>query len=221
MVRVSRHAVEEAMASTNELHERTAILGALLTRAVGSRSDVIVVGGSAIAIWTHGAYVSGDVDIVGQKRRIAPALEAWGFIPERDGARRYWTRAEFGLAVDIIGRKDYVGLLEGILRIETPYGTVRIAAVEDLILRRLVFWKREGRPELMDQAIMLFVDQRARLDGEYLEVMTRRERVEDAYVEMQRLALAATSRRGAGRRESVRARRGTLLERPRRREHPP
>jgi hypothetical protein len=199
MPAISRSTFEEAISSTIEPHERTAILGALLTKAVGSRSIVVVVGGSAIAIWTHGEYVSGDIDIIGLSDRLAPVLKSWGFVPEVEGARRYWSHRASGLAVDLINRNDYVGHFEGTLTIETRYGPVRIAAVEDLILRRLIFWKREGRPELMDQAILLFVDNRSRLDREYLAVMTRREDVLDAYREMERLAALAVSGRRPGR----------------------
>jgi hypothetical protein len=68
----------------------------------------------------------------------------------------------------------------------------------DLILRLLIFRKRVGRPDLMDQAILLSVDNRSRLDQEYLAAMTRREDVLDAYREMERLAaLAVSGRRGA------------------------
>jgi hypothetical protein len=87
MPAISRSTFEEAIASTIEPHERTAILGALLTKAVGSRSLVVVVGGSAISIWTHGEHVSGDIDIIGLSARLAPVLKGWGFVPEVEEGR--------------------------------------------------------------------------------------------------------------------------------------
>lgn len=191
MVDVTRRAFDEAMASSSEPHERVAAFGALLGRAVGPGISVVVAGGSAISIWTQGRYVSGDIDIVGRKSRIVPVLRSWGFGLEQEGARSYWVRGDFGLAVDVIDRDDYVGFSEGLLRIETPYGPVLVAAVEDLIVRRLVFWTREGKPELLDQAVMLFSESRSDLDREYLESQVRYERVERAYAAMQRLAQAS------------------------------
>lgn len=156
--------------------------------------DVIVTGGSAISIWTHGAYVSGDIDLVGVRSRIVPVLRRWGFNPYDDpDGRRYWSRDDLEMAIDVINRKDYSGNVEGLLSLETPFGPVKVAAVEDLIVRRLVFWKRDGKDELLDQAVALFVDSQSKLDSEYLHAQIKYERIEDAYQAMVRLAASFRS----------------------------
>jgi hypothetical protein len=192
MTRVARSTFESAISSRAEPHERIAIFGALLAKDVGPRFDVIVTGGSAVSIWTHGAYVSGDIDVVGLRSRIVPVLARWGFTPDNDpDGRQYWSREDLQLAVDIINRKDYSGNTEWILTLETPFGSVKVAAVEDLIVRRLVFWNRDGKDELLDQAVALFADNRSKLDSEYLMAQAKYEEIDEAYEEMVRLADAA------------------------------
>jgi hypothetical protein len=203
MARVTRRAFDRAVRATDELHERTSILGALLQRSIGPTPKLVIVGGSAIAIWTSGDYASGDIDLVGPRSEIGPILASWGFVRSDDpDGRVYWSRSDLGLFVDIIDRADYVGHSEGLLQLQTRYGPIHIAAVEDLILRRLIFWKKGHRPELLDQAVDLFSRNRQKIDPEYMAVMTRHEDIDDAYMEMQRLADASTSGRvpPAGRR---------------------
>jgi hypothetical protein len=193
MTRVTRATFDRAVHVVDELHARISILGALLQKAIGPTPKLIIVGGSAIAIWSSGDYVSSDVDLVGPRSLLGPVLAGWGFVKTDDpDGRVYWSRPDLGLLIDIIDRADYVGHTEGLLRFQTPYGPILVAAVEDLILRRLVFWKAGGEPAMLDQAVRLFLQNRQKLDQEYLAVMTRRERIEDAYLELERLADAAT-----------------------------
>jgi hypothetical protein len=197
MARVTRGMFDRAVSAVEELHERTSILGALLQRAVGPSTEIVIVGGSAIAIWTSGAYVSGDIDLVGPRSKLAPILASWGFAQADDpDGRVYWSRPDLGLLIDIVDRPDYVGHSEGLLQLQTPSGPIHVAAVEDLILRRLIFWKRGGQPELLDQAVDLFRRNRQKLDPEYITGMTQNEGIEDAYSEMLRLAEAAPIGRG-------------------------
>lgn len=64
--------------------------------------------------------------------------------------------------------------------ISTQLGLARLASVDDLIVRRLEFWSRDGTPELMDQAVDLYIANGSRLDVEYLESEVRYEGVESA-----------------------------------------
>jgi hypothetical protein len=59
---------------------RTLYFGAVLAREARIvRGRLVIVGGSAIEIYTRGGYVSGDIDIVADRDRVRPVLEAWGF----------------------------------------------------------------------------------------------------------------------------------------------
>lgn len=193
MTRVTKAEFESAIKSTTAPELRSAVLGALLAGATGS--NPVITGGSAIAIRTEGRFVTKGVDIIGLASRISPVLRRWGFVREVK-ERGYWTRRDLGLLVDVINRADYPGLESGLLTFHTPYGPVRVAASEDLILRRLIYWSTGGKrgytlDQLMDQAVTLFLDQRGALDDEYLEVWVRQEGVEMAYSELRRRAEAA------------------------------
>ncbi|MGB6500288.1 MAG: hypothetical protein WBG19_02650 [Thermoplasmata archaeon] len=166
-------------------------LGALLAKNSGMGSRLVIAGGSAISIYSHGRYTSGDIDVVGDKARIAPILRRWGFASAEDpDGRVYWTREDLGLVIDIIHRSPSTGSgRSGRLRkIVTDYGPVSVSAVEDLIVRRLVFWSRDGKPELMDQAVALYVENREEIDVPYLEGEIGWERADAAYRELLRLA---------------------------------
>jgi hypothetical protein len=58
---------------------------------------MIVVGGSAIEIYTRGGCASDDIDIVGPRDPILHVLNGWGF--ER-GDRQAWGNQEWRIFVD-------------------------------------------------------------------------------------------------------------------------
>lgn len=186
---LSKEQFERALRSVSRDYERFAILGALLAKAARLPRNLTVTGGAAISIRTSEEGVTQDVDIVARRSRVVPVLKAWGFesVDDPDG-RRYWVRRDLGLEIDIIDRRDYSGRTAGIESIKTPYGPVRVAAVEDLIVRRLVFWKRGASAKLLDQAVVLFLNHRKSVDFVYLESVVKYERVRDAYHRMRDLA---------------------------------
>ncbi len=171
---------------------RIETFGALLAKASGVGPRLLITGGSAITIYTHGRFTSEDVDVVGPKKRIIPVLRRWGFQPEEDPSdqRIYWNRDDLGLSIDIIHRSRASGSgRRGNPRtISTAHGPVHASAIEDLVVRRLVFWSRDGKAELMDQAVILFQSNQEEIDLEYLEGEVRWEGVGTAYGELQRLA---------------------------------
>jgi hypothetical protein len=191
---VTRREFEAALAATRLPGERVAVFGALLARDSKLGDRLVVVGGSAISIYTEGTYVSQDIDIVGRASRLAPVLKRWGFEYAERGHRGYWTRDDLGILVDVIDRSDYVGLLGATRTAATAYGPVRVAAVEDLIVRRLVFAKRDRNVELLDQAALLWARFGREVDTEYMDYQIRFEDVLDMYREMQRRAERASKR---------------------------
>jgi hypothetical protein len=163
---------DRVLSSAPTIEERIAWFGALLTRE--SKTDIEIVGGSAIEIYLSSAkYVSQDIDLVGPQTRIGTTLRKWGFRQiEGRSNRVYWFKPIIGL-VDVVGAGDRSGLQP--LRLETPYGPLLISAVEPLILRRLTRARRERSDDLFEQAVALA--KRGNLDWEYLETMARFEGV--------------------------------------------
>ena len=152
--------------------------GALLGNAVGTRNRVVIAGGSAATVYTGGEYVSGDIDVVGPRHAIEAVLKRWGFSPETDSdGRVYWSRNDLALFVDIIHRRAGHGRGGRPLVVRTPYGPVYISAVEDYRPRRLVFWSRGGKPELLAQAVDLYQRRREKLDPDHLLAEVRYEGV--------------------------------------------
>lgn len=178
----------QALSKARTHGERVALLGALLAKDSGLGDTLVIVGGSALSVYTHGAYVSKDIDIVGVAKRLAPTLRRWGFHRKVRQGRGYWVRDDLGLLIDVIDRQDYVGLNDATRVEETRFGPVRIAAVEDLIIRRLVFAKRTRRRELLDQATLLWIRFGSELDVEYLDYHARFEDVQDLFRLMKRRA---------------------------------
>lgn len=161
--------------------ERNLWLGALLEKETSVR--VVIVGGSAIEVYTSGMYVSGDLDLVGERGSIILALERWGF--RREG--RLWSRSDLELWVDPVGR-DYTGDVRRLRQVSTPYGPVRLASVEDLIAKRLIevkVWPRAGT-EMFDQAVALAAEYDEDVDWEYITLVAKRERADDLVPELRR-----------------------------------
>ncbi len=160
------------------------MLGALLSKESGLGDRLVVVGGSAITIYTNSAYVSGDFHVVGGRTRIIPVLKRWGLVFDA----RYWRKDGLGLAVEP-GRTRYRGLLSRTVRLETKAGPVRLAAPEDLIVRRLIYAKGEygvRSRRALDEAILLYQRFEGTLDRVHLAKEVRHERVAEPYSEMLR-----------------------------------
>lgn len=209
-----RDAFERMVSRETNPGRRAALVGAWLARSSGAA--VVVVGGSAISVYTDGLYVSEDIDVVAPRSRLSGPLRRWGFRFEERGSRGYWVHPRLRLLVDVINRSDYVGRTERLQTVVTPAGPVQIAAVEDLIIRRLIFAKRDRRRASFDQAALLWLRFGPSLDLDYLAYLARYEGVEDL--------LAALPRSGPGRPSRTRNSRGTRLARPsarRRRRSPP
>ncbi|MCI4352713.1 MAG: hypothetical protein L3K14_04915 [Thermoplasmata archaeon] len=163
---------DSVIASASTLEERIAWFGALLAR--GGKTDIEIVGGSAIEIYLSSAnYVSQDIDLVGPRDVIGPVLRKWGFRQVEGRSHRvYWFKPVLGL-VDVVGVGDRSGLQPH--RMETPYGPVLVSAVEPLIVRRLMRAQREEFNALYLQAVQL--GRLGGLDWEYLETMAKFEGV--------------------------------------------
>ncbi len=141
----------------------------------------LVVGGSAIEIYTRGAYVSGDIDIVADQAQLAKILESWGFLHKN----REWYHPEWKLAVDLVRNPEgYTGSRRLTRVIVTPYGDITLAAVEDLIVKRLASAKYRRIPTDFDHARLLVQKFGEDLDMDYLRSTATYAGVADALNEL-------------------------------------
>ncbi len=155
---------------------RLLIFAALLSGESELREDtVIVVGGSAIELYTRGAYVSGDVDLVAPDLdRVSSALRRWGF--RKEG--RLWLREDWKLAVDLVGT-PYTGSSTRTWTVTTPYGPVRLAAIEDLLVKRLASAKHWRQPGDLEHAALLGKRFQDSIDWTYAREQAERYAVAD------------------------------------------
>ena len=155
--------------------------------------DFVVVGGSAIEVYTVGEYTSGDIDIVSsQHERLRSILESWGF--RRGG--RVWTHEELGLVVDLVPH-PYTGSFERTTIVTTPHGPIRLAAIEDLIVKRLASAKHWKEKDDFEHAKLLAVAFRDRIDWDYVEDFATQANVADFLARL-REAIASLPRTPVG-----------------------
>ncbi len=163
--------------------QRVAWFGALL--ATESGVPVVIVGGSAIEVYTEGEYVSQDIDIVGDPRKLAAVLRRWGFHrAEGRSSRTYWVKKPLGL-VDLVGARMKSDLPPQTVR--TPYGSVRLGPPEDLITRRLMRAGAERSTELFREAVLLAHRYKDVLNWEYIRADAQYERVLPLYEQLRKL----------------------------------
>lgn len=168
-----------------EPDRRLRIFSALLTSETGLGVDrLMIVGGSAIEIYTGGEYVSGDVDYVTDSRaEVARVLLAWRFKDEG----KWFSKKEWSLFLDVMETRG-TGSRRLSRVILTKVGPFRIAAIEDLLIKRVreaVNW--QDREEAFDQAVLL-ARHADRVDWDYVEYYAKDERWVAQLEELKRLA---------------------------------
>jgi len=173
---ISYDQVIEELKKARSATERRIHFAALLAKAGGvSADDFIVVGGSAIEFYTSGQYTSGDIDVV----TTAPIdwvsiLRAWNF--EKQG--RIWYSSALGIVVDFV-KPPYTYDVTRTQVLVTPHGSLRVAAIEDLLVKRLIsakFWRTPGD---IEHAKLLAVAHRDRIDWDYVHELAERFEVAD------------------------------------------
>jgi hypothetical protein len=156
-------------ASIANFVERKIYFMTILTKEVEmcGRTDKspVVVGGTAVDIYTKGLFPSRDIDLIGYRRVIGEILEKkFGFAR----AGRHWVNERIGIFIEVPG--DYFsGDKNKITTIWVGSLKLYVIGIEDLIIDRLnacVHWKSETD---CDQARYMIRYYRDRLDFGYLE----------------------------------------------------
>ncbi len=184
--------VKKILKGTDDPTERQLRFAAILASELEVPSnDFIIVGGSATAIYTDGRYASGDIDAVLTARHAerTKVLRRWGFTQQG----RQWYNEGLGIYLDFV-KPPYTGDLSRTQIIATPEGPVRIAAVEDLLVKWLLSAKWWREPKDMDPARLLAAANRDRIDWTYVERRSEEGEVADFLAALQRsLGMAPSS----------------------------
>jgi hypothetical protein len=183
-MRVTKEAFDRAMASAGSEAERIQYLGALLGQATGD--EPIITGGSAIYLHAPSLEPSLDIDISGPRVRAAEVVESWGFEQRRG---RVWRREDLRIDVDLVG--EFRGSRRRAKVVETPYGPVRVACVEDMLVKRLAELKHWSmtdpwRKQVVEQVTVLLSEYGPELDEEYMAFLARRDDVVDILADFRR-----------------------------------
>ena len=142
----------------------------------------ILVGGAALELWTTGAYVTGDFDLVSATSdRMEAELVTRGFRREDRAGRvlRGLYHPELGLGVDFVSGRLFDGLADE-LRVRlvrvSDVSQVRVIPVEDVIADRLGQFAADRRagPYLLEQARLAF-QLAKQVDRSYLDRRIRQE----------------------------------------------
>lgn len=149
---------------------------ALLASTAGlGPDDSIVVGRSAIEFHMVGEYTSGDIDITSSRPdALREVLRGWKF----SGGPRVWLNEDLGIVVDLV-RFPYTGDVTRTQLYTTPYGRIRVAGVEDLLVKGLASAKHWRIPGDLEHAKLLSLLYGDRLDWGYVRRYAALNDVED------------------------------------------
>ena len=161
---------------------RTLALTAWLQGLYSGDDVPVLVGGSAVELYTSGAYVSGDYDLVGfVPESVERKLTEVGFA--RKG--RCWIQEAEQIFLEFPSRSLRAG--EEFRSFEQAGRTIRIISPEDLIVDRLlalVYW---GAKEDGVNAALVFSQNRRGLDLKRLRKRAKDEDVGEAFSKLERL----------------------------------
>ncbi|MBN2014224.1 MAG: UbiD family decarboxylase [Candidatus Altiarchaeota archaeon] len=136
----------------------------------------ILVGGSAVELYTAGERESIDLDLLADRGELVSLLEELGFKEKND---IYYNE---DVAIDIVGSTTKERIKE--LELEGVKEKISVVSVEDLIVDRLCackFWNSERD---CDHAEFLLRGYEQHIDRPYLKKRAREEDVEDKLAEI-------------------------------------
>jgi hypothetical protein len=152
-------------------NETYAILSELAKRA---RVKPVVVGGSAVELFTGGMYTTGDIDIVGDTQELSGILLSLGF-EKKD---RFFVKGK--VFIDLVGTRLAGNYTE--IKIKGTETTIGIISVEDLIIDRLCackWWRSQTDCEQAKYLLGVYHD---KVNKEYLDRRAEEEDVSEILV---------------------------------------
>ncbi|MBI5416970.1 helix-turn-helix domain-containing protein [Candidatus Poribacteria bacterium] len=167
-----------------ETFKKRLLFAGLLTKKLSQyKIRPIVVGGNAVEFYTLGGYASEDIDIIcSDSKKLNEILKGWEF--QKKG--RHWFNKKYGLLIESPSG-SLVGSLEKISEVEIRGLKVYIIGIEDIIIDRLnafVHWKSEEDGRWAKQLLFLNED---RIDWDYIEVQSKKEKTIDVLMKLKRL----------------------------------
>lgn len=167
-------AADLARLAASPLADRKVLLVAFLNARLPRGKRAVLVGGSLVELYTGGAYVSADIDLIGDRSAVAAVLGDMGFA--RDG--RHFLHDGLGLVVEVPG--ETLRPTETVVDLEFEGHRLPAVSVEDAIVDRLLAAKFWASRTDREQAILLLGAHRGALDERALREKAARNDVADA-----------------------------------------
>jgi len=149
----------------------------LADRLRKSGVDSVLVGGSAVEMYTNGDFPTADMDIdVSDLGEAVKLLKNLSF-RKTDSL---WFNPDLDIAVDL-STKGYSGDVKKLRILEVGKYRLKVAGVEDLIVNRLYsakFWKSNLQRDIEEAAALLEIF-KGKLDNNYLITIAKKNDVED------------------------------------------
>lgn len=163
-----RARVDGLQGEPDSLRRRLVALGALTELLKPYRRLPILVGGSALELYTQGGYATADVDLaLDHGPEVDRAFADLGF--EKRG--RYWVRLDLGLLFEAPAPEGLPGETAPRWELDVDGLRVVVLGLEDLLVDRLrawVHWKSSEDRRWAERLVGLYRD---RLDWAYLHRM--------------------------------------------------
>lgn len=143
--------------------------------------EVVLSGGSAVAIYSKNKYVSKDLDLVNiyavNRRKIRAAMKELGFREEG----RYFTHQETELFIEFPAGPLAIGeeVISNIIEKEVPTGTLRLISPTDCVKDRLAAYYHWGDQQCLLQAE--YVARAQEIDLQEIERWSEREGMSEEF----------------------------------------
>lgn len=162
---------------------RTAALAEWLQSLYQRSLRPVLIGGSAVELYTLGAYTSGDLDFAGEvPPDVARALATAGFVKQG----RHWIHEKGRVLLEFPGRRSNDP--EGAREIEAAGARVLVLAPEDLLVDRLAAWKFWRSEVDAVNALLIWWSCGKRLRRHRLDRLASSEDVSDALDALEKFA---------------------------------
>lgn len=144
----------------------------------------IVVGGSAVLVYSLGGHLTQDIDLVvadNHRQLVKDVLTKMGF--QHTKGQRHWYHTALDLALEMPS-DELAGSWEKVTTVEIGDSEIYLIGVEDILVDRLCSAKHWKYDRDEAQAISLLSIYGERLDWDYLEKRAREELVYDKLEEL-------------------------------------